>query len=484
MSDLGWMDATDQAALVRDGVVSADELLTVALDRMASINPELNAVIHPLAERARARVAQGLPDGPFRGVPMVLKDLAQELADEPLHEGMQFLKDLDYRPPVTTELTRRFEAAGLVICGKTNTPEMGGVPTTEPLAHGPTANPWDLGRTPGGSSGGSAASVAAGIVPIGHANDAGGSIRNPAARCGLVGLKPTRGRVPLGPLYGDLFGGVVSELVVTRSVRDTAGVLDAVHGPDTGDPYFAPHFPGRYIDELVAPVEPLRIGVWTGIPGGRTELTTDAVAAVEVTARALEGLGHRLEVAHPPVLDGPRAGRTLGQMMMVATEWAIRRWERLTDTEVRAEQLEPITRSYLEAAGRITGAGLLDLIEEGQLITRAVDQWYADGHDLLLMATTAEPPNPLGELQAATDDDIPRAMKALLPSLWLTCWVNLTGQPAISVPVHRTADNLPMGAQLVARHGGEDLLIRVARQLEEALPWADHHPATNAVDPG
>lgn len=482
MTDVGWMDATAQAALVRDGEASPEELLEVSLVRLDALNPALNAVIHPLADRARAMVAGGVPEGPFRGVPMVLKDLLQEIACEPFHEGMQYLRDLDYRPTVTTELTRRFEAAGLVICGKTNTPELGGIPTTEPLTYGPTANPWDLTRTPGGSSGGSAACVAAGIVPIGHANDAGGSIRNPAARCGLVGLKPTRGRVPLGPLYGDLFAGVVSELAVSRSVRDTAAVLDAVHGPDVGDPY-AVRPPDRpYVEELAGDVKPLRIGVWTGIPGGRAELTDDALAAVTAGARALEGLGHHIDESHPAVLDGPGPGMALGQIVMVATDWAVRRWERITGVEVDPAQLEPITRSYLAVAGTFGAGQLFDLIEQGQLVTRAVDRWHADGHDLLLMATVAEPPNPLGELQATTDDDVPRALKAVLPSLWLTCWVNLTGQPAISLPLHWTADGLPMGVQLVARHGREDLLLRVASQLEQALPWADRHPPVNAID--
>lgn len=481
MTDVGWLDATAQAALVRDGEASPEELLEVALARLDALNPRLNAVIHPLADRARLQVAQGLPDGPFCGVPMVLKDFAQELAEEPLHEGMQYLRDLDYRPPATTELTRRFEAAGLVICGKTNTPELGGTPTTEPLAYGPTANPWDLTRTAGGSSGGSAACVAAGIVPVGHANDAGGSIRNPAARCGLVGLKPTRARVPLGPLYGDVFAGVVSELVVTRSVRDTAGILDAVHGPEIGDPYSAPPRERPYVDELTGDVKPLRIGVWTGIPGGRSELTADAVAAVTAGAQALEGLGHHLDDSHPPELEGSGAGVTLGHTVMVGTDWAVRRWERITGVEVDPSQLEPITRSYLDFAAKVSGAELLDFVERGQLITRAIDGWYAEGHDLLMIATAAEPPNSLGELQAATDHDVPRALKALLPSLWLTCWVNLTGQPAISLPLYWTADGLPMGVQLVARAGREDLLLQVASQLEQALPWADRHPAVNAV---
>jgi amidase len=350
MAEIGWLDATGQAALVREGKISPEELLDVALARLAAVNPQLNAVIHPLDDRARHQIAQVPADAPFRGVPMVLKDLLQELAGEPFHEGMQYLRNLDYRPTATSELATRFEAAGLVICGKTNTPELGGIPTTEPLTYGPTANPWDLTRTAGGSSGGSAACVAAGIVPIGHANDAGGSIRNPAARCGLVGLKPTRARVSMGPLYGDMFGGMVSELVVTRSVRDTAGVLDAVHGPAVGDPYAAPPPRGPYLEELGGDVEPLRIGVWTGIPGGRSELSAEAVAAVTGGARALEDVGHHLDDAHPGVLDRPDAGTLLGQIVMVGTDWAVRRWERITGVDVDPADLEPITRTYLDVA--------------------------------------------------------------------------------------------------------------------------------------
>ncbi|MDG2111353.1 MAG: amidase [Actinomycetota bacterium] len=476
MTDLTFMDATGQAELVRTGKASPPELLEEALRQIAELNPQLNAVVHPMGDRACAALAAGVPTGPFSGVPMVLKDLMQEVEGEPFYEGMQYLGDLDYRPPATFELTRRFEAAGLMICAKTNTPELGGIPTTEPLAFGPTHNPWDPTRTPGGSSGGSAACVAAGIVPIGHANDAGGSIRVPAARCGLVGLKPTRGRTPLGPLYGDLFAGVVSEGVVTRTVRDTAGVLDAVHGPDVGDPYAAPPPLRPYVEELTGEVAPLRIGVWSGVPGGRSVLSPEATNAVAVTAAALESLGHHLDDEHPAALDGPEAGTTLGGIVMVGTDWAIRRWERITGVPVEPEQLEPITRRYLEYSATVSGAQLFDLIEQGQLITRAVDQWYADGHDLLLMATVAEPSNPLGELQAATDDDVPRALKALLPTLWLNCWVNLTGQPSISLPMHWTQDGLPMGAQLIARPGREDQLLAVAAQLEQAMPWAHRRP--------
>ncbi len=413
---------------------------------------------------------------------MVLKDLAQEVEGEPFHEGMQFLRDLDYRPSTTAELTRRFESAGLVICAKTNTPELGGVITTEPLTYGPTLNPWDPSRTPGGSSGGSAACVAAGIVPIGHANDAGGSIRIPAARCGLVGLKPTRGRVPLGPLYGDVFGGVVSEGFVTRTVRDTAGLLDAVHGPDTGDPYAAAPPSRPYVEEVGAEVGQLRVGVFPCVPGHLVDLSPEAAEAVAVAGRALESLGHHVEECHPPALDGPEPGMVLGQIVMVGAEWAVRQWERTTGATCEPDQLEPITRGYLDFAQAVSGAQFLDLVEQGQLITRAIDQWYVEGHDLLLLATVAEPPNPLGQLQATTDADVHEAVEAILPSLWLNCWVNLTGQPAISLPLHWTDSGLPMGIQLVARHGREDLLLQVASQLEPEVPWAQRHPQISISD--
>lgn len=234
-----WSDATAQAELVRSGQATPGELLEAAITRIEALDGGLNAVIHRRFERARVEADAVDRDAPFAGVPMVLKDLICELEDEPFHEGMAYLRDLDYRAPADQGLARRFKQAGFVVVGKSNTPELGGIPTTEPLSHGPTRNPWDRGRTPGGSSGGSAAAVATGMVAVGHANDAGGSIRNPAARCGLVGLKPSRGRISQGPLYGDVFGGVVAELAVTRTVRDSAALLDVLSAPFPGDPIVA-----------------------------------------------------------------------------------------------------------------------------------------------------------------------------------------------------------------------------------------------------
>ena len=475
------LDATAQAALVRAGEISPQELVDAALARIDDRNPDLNAVIHRRDERARAEAASVDLNAPFAGVPMVLKDLMCELGDEPFHEGMAYLSDLNYIAPADQTLARRFKAAGFVIVGKTNTSELGGMPTTEPLLYGPTHNPWLSGHTPGGSSGGSAAAVASKMVAVGHANDAGGSIRTPAARCGLVGLKPTRGRVPVGPLYGDLFGGIVAELAVSRTVRDTAAILAAVSGPEVGDPYRPPDT--RSGLETVID-RPLRIGVWTGVPGNTGELSPDAVDAVRATADALADLGHRVSDGHPAVLDRRTAPAVLGKIVMAGTDWAIRRWERLTGVPAEADQLEPITRMYVEQARNLSATDLLDLIEAGQLVTRQVADWYEsdEGFDLLLMATVAEPPNPLGELQATTDDEVPAVMQRMLPSLSLTSWVNLTGQPAISLPVHWTNEGVPMGSQLIAPHGREDLLLDVATALETHRPWADRYSSEPTAD--
>src|SRR5437868_13607857 len=254
------IDATEQARLVRDGEASPVELASEAIARIEELDPQLNAVIHPLFDEAREAAADELPDGPFRGVPFLVKDLSCYMKGVPVHEGMRVLKEADYRSDHDMVIAKRFRRAGFVTLGRTNTPELGILPTTEPVAYGATHNPWDLERSPGGSSGGSAAAVAAGIVAAAHANDGGGSIRIPASHCGLVGLKPSRGRVTLAPDFGDALGGLVAELAVTRSVRDAAGILDAVHGPAPGDPYAAPPPSRPYTDEVGADPGRLKIG--------------------------------------------------------------------------------------------------------------------------------------------------------------------------------------------------------------------------------
>jgi amidase len=479
MDELRWSDATEVAGLIAAGSVSVAEVVEASVARVEALNPDLNAVITPMFEQARSTAAAAADvEGPFGGVPFLVKDLMCEVAGVPFHEGMRYLNRKGYVPSEDQELYRRFVAAGLLALGKTNTSELGLVPTTEPVLYGPTHNPWDVSRSPGGSSGGSAAAVASGMVPIAHANDGGGSIRGPAAYCGLVGLKPTRGRVPLGPLYGDVFGGLVCEFVVTRSVRDTAAALDAVAGPMSGDPYAAPQPTGRY-SEVVGerPNRALKIGVWTGVPGGRTVVAPAVSEAVDQVARVLGELGHSISEGHPPVLDRPDAIGVVQRLFCVAAHWGLRRWERICGEQARPDELEPMTRVMIESARGMSGADVFDLLENAQLIGRATAAWHDDGFDVLLMPATPDVAPPLGILQACDDDDVRRATKEMLPLVSLLAWCNITGQPSISLPLAISSEGLPIGVQLVAPHGREDRLLSVAAQLERAMPWDSRHPA-------
>jgi amidase len=315
--ELAELDATDQAALVRKGEVSPLELVEGAIERIERLNPELNAVIHEHFERARDQARRPLPDGPFRGVPFLLKDLAGGNANgDPHHWGTRFLRDADFRSPTTSYLVEKFWRAGLVVVGRTNVPELGAWTTTEPEAYGPSHNPWNPAHSTGGSSGGAAAAVASGMVPMAHASDGGGSIRNPASQCGVVGLKPSRGRISLGPDVGEMWEGMTFEFAVTRSVRDTAALLDAVHGPMPGDPYTAPPPERAYVDEVGADPGTLRLGLLHGLEG--VEVKPDCVAAVDSVARTLEDLGHRIELA-----QSSRARRR-GPSRRSARRWAAR----------------------------------------------------------------------------------------------------------------------------------------------------------------
>ena len=354
--DLSHLDATAQAALVRSGAMTPLELVEAAIERVERVNPELNAVITPLFEGARAQAtAEQLPDGPLRGVPFVLKDLSAHSAGDPFHEGMAFLKERAWTEPDDTALAARFRAAGLITIGKTNTPELGILPTTEPHAYGPTRNPWDTTRSTGGSSGGSAAAVAAGLVPIGHANDGGGSIRIPASECGLVGLKPTRARVSSAPEFGDVMGGLTCELVVSRSVRDTALVLDAVHGMEPGDPFTAPTPDGPFLDELGVSPGRLRIGLMTQSPGGSVAVHPDCVEAAEATGRLLESLGHDVDVSHPKALDDPDYTGHFITNWAAGAAWNLDYWTRRTGVEVGPSDVEPLTWALAEI-GRSSNA--------------------------------------------------------------------------------------------------------------------------------
>ena len=325
--DFAWLDATAQADLVRRGDVTPAELVEAALARIDTLNPDLNAVIFDRSEKARVEAADpALADGPFRGVPFLLKDAVAHSAGDPYHCGMRVLKEAGWVEPKDTWLVERFRAAGFVIVGKTNLPELASSVTTEPLAYGPTRNPWDVDRSTGGSSGGAAAAVASGMVPVAHGNDMGGSIRIPSSMCGLVGLKPSRARSTLGPDFGEYWAMTTHEHVLTRSVRDTAAVLDAVAGPGVGDPYTAPPPLRPFAQEVGAEPGKLRIGFRTARTGGLGESHADGIAAVQAAARALESLGHHVEPVDLEVLDDPRLGNGFATVFPAFIARELDRW--------------------------------------------------------------------------------------------------------------------------------------------------------------
>ncbi len=477
--ELARLDATGQAELVRGGEATPAELVEAAIERIEATNGDVNAVIHPLFEQGLETARGELPAGPFKGVPFLLKDLGAALAGQPLHLGMNYLKQRDFRAPVDTYLAQRFRAAGLIAIGKTNAPELGILPTTEPRAYGATRNPWDLERTPGGSSGGSGAAVAAGMVPMAHANDGGGSIRIPASNCGLVGLKPSRQRISEGPLVGDIMSGLTCELVVSRSVRDTAAILEAVHGPAPGDPYVAPPPARPYGEEVGADPGKLRIALWTETIVEQ-DPDPEVLAAATGGAKLLEGLGHTVETADLGAL------RDIPVIEAFLTRWAAGQAQALEQLgtiggqPIGPDDVEPLTWALAEI-GRTRSAGdYLAAVGQHQAMGRLFASVHESGFDLLLTPTMGEPPPPLGTF----DDSGPDPMVAFERAFMAGCFTaafNATGQPAISLPLHWTDNGLPVGVQLVAPLGREDLLLRVAAQLEQAAPWADRTPPTFAA---
>jgi amidase len=466
MDDFRWLDATAQAELVRRRDVKPSELVEAALNRIDDLNPELNAVVTPIDPLP----AQA--DGPFAGVPFLLKDLAAEVAGTRFTEGSRWLAH-----NVSThsqELTLRYRQAGLVVIGKANTCEFGLSPTCEPALFGPARNPWDLGRSTGGSSGGSAAAVAAGLVPIAHGNDAGGSIRYPAAWCGLFGLKPTRGRVPLGPEYGDFAAGLCAEHVLTRSVRDSAAALDAVHGPALGDPYRAPPVRRPFATEVGADPGRLRIGVSVR-PGNGQHVDPAWSSAVEQSAKLLEQLGHTVEEAVPDGLADPNYGPSRGTVYRGLTGWMIGYWIRKQGRLPRDGEIEPQTRAFWESAQRVSVTDYLLALQELQRISRKVAGWF-EHYDAWLTPTLGAGPPLLGELVGTQDDPLRGTRNAGKYLMFDGELANVTGNPAMSVPFGLDDTGLPIGVHLLGRFGDEATLFRLAAQLEQAAPWAHLRP--------
>ena len=470
MDDLAWLDATAQADLVRSGDVTATELVAGAIDRIERLNPTLNAVIHPLFERARDQAAAAPAAGPFAGVPFLLKDFAAELAGTPFHEGSDLAGD--YVSTTTQLIVERIEAAGFVICGKTNTPEFAILPTTEPRRFGATRNPWDTTRTPGGSSGGSAAAVAAGMVAAAHANDGGGSIRIPASCCGLVGLKPTRGRVSMAPQYGDVMSGMVSEHVVTRSVRDTAALLDILSAPVPGEPYVAPAPRGSsFLAATGAAPGTLRIGIVTDAPTG-VPVHPDCVAAAEAAAALCESLGHHVE---PATMDG--AADVVPHFINVwaaGNAWIMADWEERLGRRATESDVEPLTWALVQMGRNLSSPQYLKALQELQRGSRLMAAQMTDV-DVLLTPTLAEPPPELGTFDSPPESPLDGLFRSasFVP---FTPPFNISGQPAVSLPLHWSASGLPIGVQLAGRYGDEETLLSLAAQLEQAQPWSHRRP--------
>jgi amidase len=474
VTELSQLDATGQAELVRKGDASPLELVDTAINNIEKLNPELNAVIHPLFDSARKAAKGTLPDGPFRGVPTLFKDLFCSVEGDPIHEGMQFLKSAGWRADHTDALAQRYLDAGFVCVGRTNTPELGLVPTTEPAAYGPARNPWDTSRTTGGSSGGSAAAVASGMVAVAHANDGGGSIRIPASCCGLVGLKPSRGRTSLGPDFTAIDDMLVVELCVSRSVRDTAGVLDALRGPTDGETITAPAPARPYTQEVGADPGRLRIAMLTNNPLETGEIHPDCIAATHDAAQLLESLGHTVVETYPESIARPELVGHFTTLWTVTLVYNIRYWERKVGREATADEMEPLTWAMAEMGRAVTGPDYVDAQHAMGDLAREVEAWFASGYDLLLTPTLGEPPCPLGEF-STPDEPLMGFMRAatFCPYTPLT---NMAGSPAISLPLSWNEQGLPIGTQLMAAYGREDLLLRVASQLETARPWADRRP--------
>lgn len=485
-------DGLGLAALVRQGEVSPAELVEACLARVAAYNPAINAVVHEMTRRARsqARQADELPEGPFRGVPFLLKDLKAEDAGEPSTGSCTLLAD--WVAPRDCELVKRFKRSGVIITGRTNTPEFGIYAVTEPEMRGPTCNPWDTAHTPGGSSGGSAAAVAAGIVPLAHAGDGGGSIRIPASHCGLFGLKPTRGRNPMGPYAGEGWAGQVSEHVVTRTVRDSAAMLDATQGPDVGAPYEVRDPANPYMTEIERAPGALRIAFTDEALFG--EVTDpDCIRAVEDAAALAAELGHHVERARPS-FDKKLLIRAYLLMVSAGVATAVRAAGERAGKTPRSRDFERPTW-LMKLIGDRTSAS--EYLWHRQAIHKASREiaGFFEQYDVLLTPTTARPPVRIGEfslsalerfqvgaLQAlpfrklmdVALDTMPQGPMSATPNTML---FNMTGQPAMSTPLWWSPSGLPIGVQWVGRFGDEATLFQLAAQLERARPWADRRPS-------
>nr|AGC72587.1 aspartyl-tRNA(Asn) amidotransferase subunit A amidotransferase subunit A [uncultured bacterium A1Q1_fos_1870] len=482
-------DATTLADRVRRKEVHPTELVAAAIAAIEKVNPSLNAVVHRMYEKAKAAAGGELPQGPFRGVPFVVKDLDGWLAGEPYTQSCRMSKD--FIPPEDSELMMRIKRTGVVIVGKTNTPELGLLGITEPELRGPARNPWNLEHTPGGSSGGTAAIVAARAVPMGHGGDGGGSLRIPSSACGLFGLKPSRGRNPLGPQLAEGWGGYVQPGVITRSVRDCAAMLDATQGPDVGAPYAAPPRERPYLEELGRAPRKLRIAFSTGAQLGR-ETHDDVKEAVRAAAALCSSLGHELEEAPLPIEREALVSAYFTQVA-VGAAIGIEYTSKWVGRSPKPADFEPTTWLLATIGRKLSALELQRSRDACQAAGRSLGRFFCK-YDLFLDGTLAFPPIAVGQLE------LDRSQRLLLAALrWVspkavldkvltelgddalkytpnTQVANQTGVPAMSVPLHWNAAGLPIGVQFTAPLGGESTLFQLAAQLEAARPWAHRLP--------
>jgi amidase len=465
------LDATACAELVTSGQASPAELVELAIERIERHNGELGAVIVSLYDEAR-EAAKHPPHGPFRGVPILIKDIIATVAGALHTEGLVPLKRAGYSVPHDSHLVASLRRAGFVIVGKTNTSELGILPSAEPPAWPPSRNPYDTTRSTGGSSGGSACAVATGMVPVAHANDGGGSIRIPASCCGLFGLKPSRGRISFAPNYGDISGGLVNELVVSRSVRDSAAILDLLAGPQNGDPYTAPPQLTPYASEILVPPKPLRIGFATrhiNPEGQLVESHPDCVAAVHHAAKLLESLGHHVEPREIPAMHDPQWVPRFLSIWVCGVAMDLNEVSARINRTIEEHEVERLTWALAQLGNMISGPAYAEAWRWLQRASRRIAAFW-DTYDLWLTPTVTSPPPKLGTYASPPDDPLAGIFKAAEFAPF-TAPFNATGQPACSIPLSHNAAGLPIGVQLVGAYGREDLLLRVSAQLVAAQPF-------------
>jgi amidase len=467
-----WSDATAIASAVREGVTTPAEQIDLAYQRIERLNPAINAVVHRYGETDAP-----VEDAVLTGVPTLLKDLGASEAGRPHTMANRRLAEIGHLDDTESHIARKIKAAGLIVLGRTNAPELGMTATTEPEVYGPTRNPWSLDRLPGGSSGGAAAAVASGMVPVAHGSDGGGSIRLPASCCGVVGLKSSRGRVSAGPGSGEEWAGLAHQGMLTRTVRDTALTLDVISGAELGDPY-PTLSAGLILPRLHETPGRLRVMVMAGGADVDPEISRAVLSAASV----LESLGHQVEERTPVPLHEPDAiASNLLAMFSATVDATLRGFGGLIGGQVTSQDVEPVTWYYGERGRRMLAADYIEAVTWMHSFTRRMAAEFVE-YDLLLLPTMPERPPLLGEF-AFRPDDPEWALDRLTRFNRFTCPFNLTGQPAISLPLARFEDGLPLGIQFVARYAEDELLLRVAYQMEEAMAWADRHPKVGSNDP-